>query len=785
VTGLDASWQFNRRDVPGAEEVSFDDSAWGTVTLPHTWNNLDGQDGGNDYYRGIGWYRRHYTVPDDQAGKELFIRFDGASLVTDLWVNGRYVGEHRGGFAAFGWDVTPYLTVGADNVFAVKVDNARNPDVPPLSGDFTVDGGIYRHVNLIATDPLHVSLTDYASPGVYLRQTNVSPASADLQVTTRLRNDDLTPRPATVVANVLDADGNLVTSLSSDLTLDPGADADVVQNTTLAKPHLWDGRADPYLYRVCVQVIGADSGAAVDQVEQPLGLRFYRVDPAEGFFLNGQYLDLHGVAFHQDRLDKGWAVSDADQVEDISLIREIGATFVRLAHYQHHPLTYDLLDQSGIVAWSEIPFVNSATNSQAFFDNARQQLREMIRQNYNHPAVLFWGMYNEIGDNPTTRGLVAQLVQLAHDEDPTRPTTAATNAAEGAAINYLPDVTGFNVYYGWYYGRATDFGPWADGIHLHYPTRAIGVSEYGAGASIYQHQDNPPPPPPFGPWHPEEYQDLFHESHWQQMSARPFLWAKSVWNMFDFASDGRNEGDAPGRNDKGLVTYDRQTRKDAFYWYKANWSTDPVLYITSRRYVDRPTNTVEVKVYSNLDEVGLTVNGVSWGTVRSPDHIFRWTGVVLDAGKNAIEVRATQDGTTYADGVIWSAPGAPAGQPFAGMTQQPAGAPVPGVFHADYGLVFGGRGRGVVQGWDVDGSARRPGDGPNPATPPLSSASVWTNDAALTSLALVASRSELHVTGFALVEDPAHRESGLGDDALAYRNAAGDPWGKDLTAETM
>jgi beta-galactosidase len=765
VTSLDASWKFNRSDVPGAQDVSFDDSAWGTVTLPHTWNNLDGQDGGNDYYRGIGWYRQHYTVPDAQAGKEWFIRFDGASLVTDLWVNGRYVGEHRGGFAAFVWDVTPYLDVGADNVFAVKVNNARNPDVPPLSGDFTVDGGIYRHVNLIATDPLHVSLTDYASPGVYLRQTNVSPSSADLQVTTKLRNDDLTPRQATVVATVLDADGNLVTSLSSDLALDPGAAADVVQNTTLAKPHLWDGRADPYLYHVCVQVIG-DSGAVVDQVEQPLGLRFYRVDPANGFFLNGHYLDLHGVDFHQDRLDKGWAISDGDQVQDVSLIREIGATFVRLSHYQHHPLTYDLLDQSGIVAWSEIPFVNAATNSQAFFANAGQQLVEMIRQNYNHPAVLFWGMYNEIGDNPTTRTLVSQLVQIAHSEDPTRLTTAASDQADGAVINYQPDVTGFNRYYGWYYGQMTDFGVWADSIHSKYPDRAIGVSEYGAGASIYQHQDNPPQPPPFGPWHPEEYQDLFHESYWQQLSTRRFLWAKTIWNMFDFASDGRNEGDTPGRNDKGLVTYDRHTRKDAFYWYQANWSTDPVLYITSRRYVNRPTNTVEVKVYSNLDEVRLTVNGVSWGAVRSPDHIFRWTDVALGPGQNVVEVQGTRDGRFFTDGVKWSAPGAPAGQPVAGTNNLPAGVAVPGGYLADVGLPLGDRGRGLVHGRDADGSAPARGDGPEAAAPSFSPLLGWKKDPTPASPAIDTYRAPLRVTGLALVEDPAHPEFWSGDAAF-------------------
>jgi beta-galactosidase len=659
VASLDMGWQFHLGNVSGAEQINFDDSSWNTVDVPHTWNNLDGQDGGSNYYRGIGWYRKHYTISDDLAGKELFLKFDGASLVTDLYVNGTFVGEHQGGFAAFVWDVTGYLNVGGDNVLAVKVNNAYNPAIPPLAGDFNVDGGIYRHVNLIATDPLHISLTDYASPGVYLTQTNVSAASADLETKTKLQNDDSVDRQATVLTTIADANGNVVTTLQNSLVLPAGTGTDVVQDTTIISPQLWNGRADPYLYQVSVQIIDTGSGVAVDEVDQPLGLRYFSIDPNNGFFLNGQYLDLHGANFHQDRLDKGWAISDDDQREDVGLIQEIGATFVRLSHYQHPPLTYDLLDQAGIVAWSEIPLVGQVNNSQAFFDNAKQQLVEMIRQNYNHPSVLFWGMYNEIPDNSVTQTLVAQLAALAHQEDTTRLTTGATFAADNAGINFLTDVIAFNRYFGWYYGHSSDFGPWADQFHATYPSRVMGISEYGAGASIYQHEENPPPPPPYGPWHPEEYQDLFHEAYWSQLKTRPFLWAKSVWNMFDFAVDARNEGDTPGRNDKGLVTYDRQTKKDSFYWYKANWSSDPVLYITSRRYTDRPTNTVEVKIYSNFDSVELFVNGVSLGTLSSGDHIFRWTDVNLQPGDNFIQVVGTQGGDVYTDEVIWTAPGGP------------------------------------------------------------------------------------------------------------------------------
>jgi beta-galactosidase len=657
VTSLDHSWRFAPCAVPGAEDPAFDDSGWATVDLPHTWNDHDGQDGGNDYRRGVGWYRTHCPVPGDQAGRVLFLKFDGASLITGLYVNGTFVGEHRGGFAAFAWDVTPYLALGRDNVLAVTVSNAFHPDVPPLECDFTIGGGLYRHVRLISTDPLHVSLADFASPGVYLTPTNVSAAAADLRVTTRLRNDGSSPRAATVRMEILDHAGAVVTALDTAEMLGAGAGRDIVQSTTLIRPRLWEGRADPYLYRVRVRVIDGASGAEVDRVEQPLGLRHFRVDPAAGFFLNGRPLDLHGVACHQDRLDKGWATSEADQAEDVGLIADLGATFVRLAHYQHPPQAYDLLDRLGLIAWSEIPLVSRVTDSPAFFANVRQQLVELIRQNYNHPSVLFWGLYNEVADDPTTRALVGQLVELAHAEDPTRLTTAASCLSEGAEIHSLPDVIAFNKYFGWYYGQASDLGPWADALHRAYPGRAVGISEYGAGASIHQHSEDPAPPSTLGPWHPEEYQALVHEGCWSQLEARPFLWAKVVWNMFDFACDSRHEGDAPGRNDKGLVTYDRGTRKDAYHWYQAHWSSAPVLYIAGRRHVERPTAAATVKVYSNLDAVQLVVNGVPRETLSRPDRLFRWTDVRLRPGANRIEARGKRGEDAYSDEVILTGSG--------------------------------------------------------------------------------------------------------------------------------
>ncbi|HTS16454.1 MAG TPA: malectin domain-containing carbohydrate-binding protein [Verrucomicrobiae bacterium] len=650
------NWKFILSDVEAATNVVFDDSAWTSISIPHTWNNLDGQDGGNNYYRGIGWYRVHCTPDAALTNREIFLKFDGANIVADVYVNGNFVGEHQGGFSAFVYDVTPYLNVGADNVIAVKVNNAFNADIPPLDADFTFFGGIYRTVHLLALDKLHVTPLDYGSPGVYLMQTGVSATSATLRVTAKVRNDTGSDSNITLSAVIVDATNSIVATLTTNQTLTAGGDIAIAQTTTLANPHLWNGRADPYLYQVYVQV--SDGTSTNDLVQQPLGLRYFSVDINNGFFLNGQYLDLHGVDFHQDRLNEGWAISESDMTQDIGFVEEMGCTAVRLSHYQHPQTEYNLLDQDGIVAWSEVPMIDYITADAVFSNNVSQQLIETIRQNYNHPSVCFWGVYNEIllDSGPDPRPLVQALNQLAHTEDPTRLTTAASCCADNYdPINFYTDVIGFNEYYGWYTGAYTDFGGAMD-TKVTTVSKPMGISEYGAGGSIYQHMENPPEPVnPSSPGvpHYEEYENLLHESTWQQMQVRPYLWLKSVWNMFDFASDGRNEGDTPGRNDKGLVTYDRQIRKDAFYYYKANWTTNGFVYISSRRFTPRVTTTVEVKVYSNCDNVQLLINGDSQGALTSTNHIYKWTGQTLGSGTNTLVAIGTQSSQTYTDTVIW------------------------------------------------------------------------------------------------------------------------------------
>ena len=654
---VDAGWRFIRQDVSGAQTNGFDDSTWTALNLPHTWNNLDGQDGGNNYYRGIGWYRKHYTVDASYTNRHLFIKFDAAFYVADVYVNGSLLGEHQGGFGAFVFDITTNVNIGGDNVIAVKVNNASNTSIAPLSADFTFFGGLYRDAHLLVTDPVHISPLDYGSPGVYLRPTNVSSNSANLQVTTVVSNASAVAATVTVRAVVTDAATNIVMTVSNVITLAAASGSNVVSSTVVANPHLWNGLADPYLYQTFVEIYNGSN--ITDVVSQPLGFRWFSVDPNNGFFLNGRSYDLHGVDMHQDWLNYGWALTNGQRDVNFMFLKELGVTGMRLSHYEHHDYTYQLADQNGIVLWSEIPLVNGVTETTAFYNNAKQQLRELIRQRYNHPSVVCWGMYNELtlGVSTAPTNLVNQLVQLEAQEDPTRPSTAAVLASNGDANSWYPQLVAFNEYFGWYEDPLNGIASWADSLHASHPTNCIGISEYGAGASIYQHSEDPVSKPGQSCvcTHPEEWQNIVHETNWQLLKARPFIWCKFLWNMFDFASDGRNEGDTPGRNDKGLVTYDRQIRKDAFYYYKANWTTNVMAYITGHTFTNRLVNSITAKVYANCDSVELFLNGVSQGTRTSTNCIYTWP-VTLSGGSNRVQAIGTKGSTQVNDSLVWFAP---------------------------------------------------------------------------------------------------------------------------------
>jgi len=656
-TPLTSGWKFIREDVNGASSADFNDSQWQAVSLPHTWNVEDVVNSQN-YYRGPGWYRTKLPIPESARGKRIFIRFEAASIVADVYFNGKHLGQHRGAFTAFCFELTDFVRWGQDNTLAVRVDNSKFDDIPPLSGDFNMFGGLYRSVRLIITNPVCITPLDYASDGVYLKQTQVTHKKATLDAVVKLVGATAENESLSVNISILDDKGTTVAKAEKPVALEPNKTCDVSIQLTVENPHLWTGRKNSYLYTTRVELMRA--GNVVDDVTIPLGLRCFEMDPNKGFLLNGAPYRLHGVNRHQDRPGKGWAISEQDQDEDVNIIYELGANAVRCAHYPHSDYFYSLCDKAGLVVWAEIPLVNQVSDTPAFRENAKQQLIELICQRYNHPSIIFWSLYNELGnegrsDDP--RPMLTELQALAKQEDPIRFTVAASNSGSGKwpGLRNIPDLIAWNTYPGWYGGDPAQMTRDLDKFYKDANERCIGVSEYGAGASILHHQQNMKRgPSTTGRWHPEEWQAIVHELNYAAIEQRQFVWGSFVWVMFDFASASRREGDTVGVNDKGLVTADRKTKKDAFYFYKAKWSDEPVVYITSRRHVERKEPTTIVKVYSNCESVELAVNGQSLGGKNDTDHVFKWADVKLKPGINNIEVTASRNGAAFTDSCNWS-----------------------------------------------------------------------------------------------------------------------------------
>ena len=649
---LNSDWKF----APGFVVKK---GIWQRVDVPHTWNRFDAPSGKLDYYRGLGTYEKELFVESHWNGKRLFLKFEGVNTVATVFVNGKFVGEHRGGYTAFAYEITDRVEYGESNKIMVRVNNAPQLDIMPLLGDFNMYGGIYRPVHLLVTEKVCITPLDYASPGVYLKQVEVNKKLAKVEVTTQVSNAAKTNEKFDVELSVTDAVGRVVISSQKVARIPSGEEKSVVQNIEIAHPHLWNGIKDPYLYTATIRLVR--EGRTIDEVKQPLGLRFFHVDSDKGFFLNGEHIQLRGVCRHQDRSEKGNALLNADHKEDMDMIREMGANAIRLSHYPHAPYFYDLLDQRGMIAWSEIPFVGPGgyrdkgfVDSPAFKENGKQQLIEMIRQNYNHPSICFWGLFNELrstGDNPVE--YVSELNELAHEEDDTRLSVAASNV--GGDLNLITDLIAWNKYYGWYGGEPKYLGKWADAVHKETPNIRVAVSEYGAGASIYHHGEVLKKPQANSKWHPEEWQAYYHEENWKAIDKRPFIWGSFVWNMFDFGAAHRTEGDTYGRNDKGLVTFDRKVKKDAFYFYKANWNKEePVLHITKKRFSNRKKAATHIRVYSNFDRVELFVNGQSQGTTQGDYGVFTWDRVELKPGGNRIEVRAGKGKDQRTDTCLWT-----------------------------------------------------------------------------------------------------------------------------------
>lgn len=628
------------------------------VDLPHTWNAQDALSGKPDYKRGIGNYDKKLFIRSEWKGKRLFLRFEGANCVSNVFINGKQIGEHRGGYGAFIFEITDKVNYGKDNTVLVRVNNGEQLDVMPLVGDFNFYGGIYRDVHLLVTEDICISPLDYASPGVYLFQQHVGEKQAAVLARINLSNGTEHPRQATLRLQVKEGD-KVVYQADKKVTVAPHTSVQPEEMSfTLLNPRLWNGREDPFMYQTVITLV--KDGKEIDKVEQPLGLRYYATDADRGFFLNGKHLPLHGVCRHQEWAEVGNALRPMHHEEDTRLMLEMGVNAIRLAHYPQATYMYDLMDRNGIVTWAEIPFVGPGgyadkgfVDQPSFRKNGKEQLKEMIRQHFNHPSICFWGLFNELkenGDNPLE--YIKELNVLAHQEDPTRPTTSASN--QGGAINFITDNIAWNRYDGWYGATPATLASWLDKTHQAHPEIKIAISEYGAGASIYHQQDSLVQTSPGSWWHPENWQTEYHIQNWKIISERPYVWGSFVWNMFDFGAAHRTEGDRPGINDKGLVTHDRKVKKDAFYFYKANWNPEPMVYIAGHRSVNRVKPVTEVQIFSNCAEVTLKVNGQIIKKMQ-PDgvKVCIFKDIRLKKGENNIEVSAKNGKRVITDACCW------------------------------------------------------------------------------------------------------------------------------------
>ncbi len=699
VVPLAQGWEFQRGGDVDPAQAAQAPGSWERVSVPHTWNRVgyympDPQTHLNnaesvDKYQGVGWYRMTFTPPAMDAGQRAWLQFDAASRTAEVWLNGQRIGGHKGGFSRFRLDATRALRAGQANTLLVKVDNTQpaqgssTADILPLAGDFFVHGGLYRPVSLIVTNAVHVDMLDAGGSGIFAMTSSIDAAMAKVDVRVRIRNDGTKTQAVNAVVRLIDAGGKTVATATRRIPLRADTASESVQSLSVATPHLWNGVADPYLHRLVVE-IATPSGAVLDRVEQAFGIRQMRADPARGFTLNGKPLRLQGVGYHQDREGKGWATAPADIEQDVAIMREMGVNSIRLTHYQHSQVIHDLADRYGMVLWDEIPLVSrwtwgdDAVATAGLRDDARQQLRELIRQNGNHASVFNWGIANEVDFGkslpafittskdtpaPDPLPLLRELNALAKSEDPSRATALAT-CCEGRLLGSadIPitaeaaDLGGANRYFGWYYGQPDDLGKHLDSLRALRPNQPVSVTEYGAGGATTIHTDNPlgGKVDQRGRNQPEEYESYIHETAWATLSAKPYLWGTWLWNSFDFATTVRREGDAIDINTKGLVTYDRKIRKDAYYFYKANWTATPTVHVAGRRYVDRAYPVADVRVYSNAPRTDLLVNDRVVGTLSAcPQMICAWSNVALAAGANRVVARGVFPTGAVDDAIEW------------------------------------------------------------------------------------------------------------------------------------
>ena len=657
VESFNSGWSFKK--APAEKELAINapkwDKGWSEVEIPHTWNAKDMQVQANSFYEGAAYYKKQYFFPAELKDKRVFLRFEGVGSCAEVFVNGMLATSHKGGYSAFACEISPLLKAGEENEIIVKADNKSRSDVIPVNHNlFGVYGGIYRPVWLVVTEPYNISVTDCASPGVYVTQKNVSKKQADVKVKVKLDNGTLQPVPVTLQNTIYDQEGKQVATHSQSFELSAQGEQAYESSFTIKKPTLWQGRENPYLYKVVSRLI--KDGQVIDEMVQPLGLRKYEIVAGKGFYLNGEKYPMYGVTRHQDWWGLGSALKNENHDFDLATIMDVGATTVRFAHYQQSDYLYSRCDSLGLIIWAEIPFVNRVTGQEA--ENCRNQLREMIRQSFNHPSIYVWGLHNEVYQpHQYTKELTQSLHDLAKTEDPDRYTVSVNGYGHMEhPVNLVADIQGMNRYFGWYEKKIQDIKPWVENLEKEYPHQKLMLTEYGADANL-NHQTEY-----LGDalnWTKEFYPETFatktHEYQWSVIAAHPYIIASYLWNTFDFCAPMWVRGGVPARNMKGLVTFDRKIKKDSYFWYKANWSKEPVLYLTQRRNWDREKKETSVTVYSNIGTPKVYLNGKELTGIRegyTPVH-YIIDNITLDMGKNIVKTVVVKDGKTYEDEIEW------------------------------------------------------------------------------------------------------------------------------------
>ena len=615
IVSINQGWFFSKEATAVPETLCTD---WEAVNVPHCWNAVDGQDGGNDYWRGTAYYAKSLTKAELPASDRYYLEIQGANSSADVYLNGSHLAHHDGGYSTWRVDLTE--TLAEENLLVIAVDNAPNDRVYPQMADFTFYGGLYRNVNIIAVSESHFDLDYYGTPGI-----KVTPIMEEQDAKTEVEVFLTNRKEGQIIRySLMNKDGKVIGTKET-------ADKKIIFR--IKNAHLWHGRKDPYLYSVKAELLEGEE--VLDTVSTRFGCRSYKIDPENGFILNGEEYPLRGVSRHQDRWGFGNALLPEHHEEDIDLICEVGCTTIRLAHYQHDQYFYDLCDEKGLVIWAEIPYISNHMPTGR--ENTISQMKELIVQNYNHPSIVVWGLSNEISIAGATPDLLENhniLNDMCHEMDKTRLTTMAvvSMCSMDDAYVRIPDTVSYNHYFGWYGGDTSMNGPWFDEFHKKYPNQPIGCSEYGCEA-LNWHTSNPTQGD-----YTEEYQAYYHEELIKQLFTRKYMWATHAWNMFDFGADARAEGGENGQNHKGLMTFDRKYKKDSFYAYKAWLNPEPMVHICGKRYVDRVEDVTKVTVYSNNPTVELFANGESLGVKEAADHFFYFD--VPNVGETTLVAKA-------------------------------------------------------------------------------------------------------------------------------------------------